>query len=130
MRYYFISDLHIGGDGGLDTVDFEVELIPFLGELRAGPKPAELIIVGDFLGLWELTTVESPRKVDHIAGRHAELFEEFRKTGEELAITVVPGNHDYELACYSECEEALARFGIRLDAPSSQLLSKAACSGP
>jgi UDP-2,3-diacylglucosamine pyrophosphatase LpxH len=114
MRYYFISDLHIGGDGGLDTVDFEAELIRFLGELRVGPKPAELIIVGDFLGLWELTRVESPRKVDYIAGRHAELFEAFRKTGEEIAITVVPGNHDYELACYPECEESLARFGIRL----------------
>ena len=53
--YYLISDLHIGGDGGLAQCQFENELIQFLREIAAGPQPAELIIVGDAFGFWELT---------------------------------------------------------------------------
>jgi UDP-2,3-diacylglucosamine pyrophosphatase LpxH len=47
--YYLISDLHIGGDGGLARCLFENELIQFLREIAAGPQPAELIIIGDGL---------------------------------------------------------------------------------
>ena len=47
--YYLISDLHIGGDGGLAHCLFENELIQFLREIAAGPQPAELIIIGDGL---------------------------------------------------------------------------------
>jgi hypothetical protein len=35
--YYLISDLHIGGDGGLARCLFENELIQFLREIAAGP---------------------------------------------------------------------------------------------
>jgi UDP-2,3-diacylglucosamine pyrophosphatase LpxH len=45
--YYLISDLHIGGDGGLARCLFENDLIQFLRKIAAGPQPAELIIVGD-----------------------------------------------------------------------------------
>ena len=31
--YYFISDLHIGGDEALGVCDFEVELIDFMDEI-------------------------------------------------------------------------------------------------
>jgi len=60
--YYLISDLHIGGDGGLARCDFEHELIEFLAQIAAGPTPAELIIVGDAFGFWELTDREGPSK--------------------------------------------------------------------
>ena len=52
-EYYFISDLHIGGDAELDICDFEPELIEFLKELEKKDINTELIIVGDVLGFWE-----------------------------------------------------------------------------
>jgi len=53
--YYFISDLHIGGDEQLQQVDFLDELLAFLEELEENDEDAELIINGDAFGLWEFT---------------------------------------------------------------------------
>lgn len=59
--YYLISDLHIGGDGGLARCLFENDLIQFLRKIAAGPQPAELIIIGDGL-TWLLSrTVRGAR---------------------------------------------------------------------
>ena len=113
--YYFISDLHIGGDGDLDQCDFEGELIAFLRRITEGPLPAELIIIGDAFGLWELTEVKDDTKVQRIARTHRELFEQFRETGRRIRITLVPGNHDYELACVPSYKDVLAGFNIRLE---------------
>ena len=33
-EYFFISDMHIGGDGALNDIDFEDELIEFLKVLE------------------------------------------------------------------------------------------------
>lgn len=114
--YYFISDLHIGGDGALDQCDFEPELIAFLRRIADGPGPAELIIIGDAFGIWELTEVTDDTKIQRIAGTHGELFEEFREAGRRIRITLVPGNHDYELACIPAYEEELAQYNIHVEA--------------
>ena len=114
-KYYFISDLHIGGDGDLDICNFEQELIAFLREVASQPPSTELIIVGDAFGLWELTQGRGPEKLEFIAARHPALFEQFRRTGERIRITLMPGNHDYDLACYPAYRDTLARYGIRLD---------------
>lgn len=114
-RYYFISDLHIGGDGVLDHCDFENELIGFLRDLESAPGPAELIIIGDAFGLWELTEGKGPAKLEHIASTHQPLFEQFRRAGRHVTITLLPGNHDYDLACYPEYVSKLAEYNIRLD---------------
>lgn len=113
--YYFISDLHIGGDAELDICDFEPELIEFLKELEKKNRETELIIVGDIFGFWELTGVEGIEKLEIIAGHHRELFDQFRKTGEKITITVIPGNHDYPLACESVFIKALGEYNIRLE---------------
>ena len=113
--YYLISDLHIGGDGGLARCDFERELIGFLAEIAAGPMPAELIIVGDAFGFWELTDREGPSKLERIAATCPALFRQFRETGERMTITLLPGNHDYDLACVPEYEAELARYNVRLE---------------
>jgi len=63
MTYYFISDLHIGGDEALGVCDYEVELIEFLEKLAAQPEDAELLIIGDIFGLWEFTDIEGPEKL-------------------------------------------------------------------
>ncbi|MGH3144199.1 MAG: phosphoesterase, partial [Rubrobacter sp.] len=41
-QYFFISDMHIGGDGELRNCDFEDELIEFLQSLEEH-EDAELI---------------------------------------------------------------------------------------
>jgi UDP-2,3-diacylglucosamine pyrophosphatase LpxH len=113
--YYLISDLHIGGDGGLARCKFERELIEFLAGIAGGPLPAELIIVGDAFGFWELTDREGVSKLETIASMHPALFRQLRDTGERLRITLLPGNHDYDLACVPGYEAELARYNIRLE---------------
>lgn len=117
--YYFISDLHIGGDGALNHCEFETELIAFLQQIAKGPTPAELIIVGDAFGLWELTETNGMSKLEWIIQSHPVLFEQFRATGEQIAITLLPGNHDYELACVPAYKHLLAEYHINLEPESS-----------
>ena len=63
MTYYFISDLHIGGDEALGVCDYEDELIEFLEKLAAPGEDAELLIIGDIFGMWEFTDMEGPEKL-------------------------------------------------------------------
>src|SRR5215208_8336542 len=103
---FFISDMHIGGDGALHNIDFEDELIQFLKSLEQ-EQDAELIINGDAFGLWEFTTLEGTEKLEALIKQQPRLFEQFRKTGEKVPITLMPGNHDYELACYPQYVDRL-----------------------
>lgn len=113
--FYFVSDLHFGGDGGLMKCDFTDEFVAFLKKLEKKDKQTELIINGDAFGFWELTTVEGTQKLDEIVKYHQEIFEQLKKTGEKIQITLMVGNHDYDLACYREYFEKLAAFNISLD---------------
>jgi UDP-2,3-diacylglucosamine pyrophosphatase LpxH len=113
--YYLISDLHIGGDEQLEHVAFMDELLEFLRELETTDEDAELIINGDAFGLWEFTTVEGPAKFDALLERYPELFEQLRATGAQVPITLIPGNHDYELAAHDEYVDRLAAYNVRLE---------------
>lgn len=113
--FYFVSDLHFGGDGDLMKCDFTDEFVHFLKMLEKQDKRTELIINGDAFGFWELTTVEGTMKLDEIVKYHAEIFGQLRRTGEKIRITLMVGNHDYDLACYREYHEKLKAFNISLD---------------
>ncbi|WP_440769766.1 metallophosphoesterase [Natronorubrum sp. DTA28] len=112
--YYVISDLHIGGDEQLEEVEFLDELYEFLERLEATDENAELIINGDAFGLWEFTTVEGIEKFDVLEATYPQLFEQLRATGENVPITLLPGNHDHELAAYDEYVERLAAYNVTL----------------
>ena len=114
-EYFFVSDLHIGGDEQLKILDFEDEFIAFLKMLEERGADTELVIIGDALGLWEFTTAEGTEKFDLLVADHAQLFEQFRATGEHITITLIPGNHDYELACYPGFVDRLREYGIVLE---------------
>ena len=114
-QYYFISDMHIGGEGPLDECEFENELIDFLKMLENEPGNTELIIVGDAFGLWELTEIKGVEKLRTIVRSHLPLFEQFRRTGAKIRITLIPGNHDYDLACDPEYIPLLKEYGITLE---------------
>jgi len=112
--YYAISDLHIGGDEQLEHVEFIDELLAFLERLEEIDENAELLINGDAFGLWEFTGIEGIEKFDALVERYPELFEQLRATGENVRITLLPGNHDHELAAYDEYVERFAAYNVNL----------------
>ncbi|ELY51290.1 MULTISPECIES: metallophosphoesterase [Natronorubrum] len=114
-EYVFISDLHMGGDEQLTTLDFEVELLDFLADLEERGGDVELIINGDAFGLWEYAEVTGPAKLERVIADHPRVFEQLRATGAEIDITLIPGNHDYDLACYPAHVDRLAEFNVALE---------------
>lgn len=112
--YYVISDLHIGGDEQLGKVEFLEELLDFLERLEKTDENAELVINGDAFGLWEITTHEGIEKFDVLVEEYPELFEQLSATGETISITLLPGNHDHELAAYDEYVERFAEYNVDL----------------
>ncbi len=112
--YYVISDLHIGGDEQLGEIDFLEELLEFLERLETTDEDAELLINGDMFGLWEFTQVDGPAKFEMLLERYPALFEQLRATGESIPITLLPGNHDSELAAYDEYANRLAEYNVDL----------------
>jgi UDP-2,3-diacylglucosamine pyrophosphatase LpxH len=112
--YYVISDLHIGGDEQLGDVEFLDELLGFLETLEETNENAELVINGDAFGLWEFTTIEGTAKFEALVELYPELFEQFRATGETVPITMVPGNHDHELAAFDEYVDRFAEYNVNL----------------
>lgn len=115
MTYYFISDLHIGGDEALGVCDYEAELIDFLEWLAAQQEDAELLIIGDIFGLWEFTDINGAEKLTAIMDQFPRIFEALRNAGKTVRITMLPGNHDYEIACYPEFVEMLKPYHIHLE---------------
>ena len=71
-------------------------------ELEKKDSETELIIAGDTFGFWELTTVQGTAQLDEIVKYHQHIFEQLKRTGERIKITMMVGNHDYDLACYPE----------------------------
>lgn len=112
---YLISDLHFGGDGGLQSCDFTNEIIEFLRDLARKKGEIELVIAGDTFGFWELTTIEGVAQLDEIINHHREIFEQFKRTGAQIEITMMVGNHDYDLACDAVYAEKLRAYNINLD---------------
>ena len=113
--YYLISDLHIGGDEALGVCDFEAELVAFLQKLAGQEEEAELVVVGDIFGMWEFTNIEGPEKLQTLMQQFPNIFDAFREAGEKIKITILPGNHDYEIACYPEFVEMLKPYNIHLE---------------
>ncbi len=112
--YYVISDLHIGGDEQLERVDFLDELLEFLERLEQTAETAELVINGDAFGLWELTALEGVEKFDHLVATYPQLFDQLEATGENIDITLIPGNHDHELAAYDEYVDRFKAYNVDL----------------
>jgi hypothetical protein len=82
----------------------------------AGRSPhTELLIVGDTFGLWELTLVEGIEKLDHIITAHQAIFDQLRATSARIKVTMMVGNHDYDLACNPDFAAQLKVYNIRLD---------------
>src|SRR6201981_3758863 len=115
QKYYLVSDLHMGGDGALQHCDYSAEFIEFLKELEKEGPDTELLIIGDTFGFWELTLVQGVEKLDHIISAHQAIFDQLRVTGARIKITMMVGNHDYELGCDADYADKLKAYNIQLD---------------
>ena len=115
QKYYFVSDLHMGGDGRLQHCDYAAEFIAFLKQLETEAPDTELLIVGDTFGFWELTLVHGAEKLEHIVTAHQAIFDQLRATGARIKITMMVGNHDYDLACNPAYVDKLQSYNIHLD---------------
>ena len=113
---YFISDLHIGGDGITNAFEAEQELIEFIEWLNRRSKSTdlELIIAGDFLGLWEVQEKRGLDKFHFITETHRAVFQGLKELSQNISIILIPGNHDHELACFKEYGQLLREWGIEL----------------
>jgi UDP-2,3-diacylglucosamine pyrophosphatase LpxH len=115
QKYYFVSDLHMGGDGRLQHCDYAAEFIAFLKGLEKEAPDTELLIVGDTFGFWELTLEDGVEKLEHIVKAHQAIFDQLRATGACIKVTMMVGNHDYELACNPAYVDKLQAYNIHLD---------------
>lgn len=115
-QYYLVSDLHMGGDGQLQHCDYTTEFVAFLKGLEQQGPDTELLIVGDTFGFWELTQVSGIDKLGHIIQAHQAIFDQLRATGARIKVTMMVGNHDYDLACQPAFAALLKDYHIHLDA--------------
>jgi UDP-2,3-diacylglucosamine pyrophosphatase LpxH len=113
--YYLVSDLHMGGDGQLQVCDYTDEFVAFLKELEQKDEEVELIIAGDTFGFWELTEIQGAAKLDEIIRQHSAIYQQMKRTGQKIKITLMVGNHDYDLACNPEFVAKLKAYNINLD---------------
>jgi UDP-2,3-diacylglucosamine pyrophosphatase LpxH len=79
-----------------------------------GPE-TELLIAGDTFGFWELTLVHGTEKLEHIIKAHQNIFDQLRATGARIKVTMMVGNHDYDLACDPAYGHKLRSYNIHLD---------------
>ena len=105
----------MGGDGALQHCDYTAEFIEFLKGLEKEGPNTELLIVGDTFGFWELTLVQGVEKLDYIITAHQAIFDQLRATGARIKITMMVGNHDYDLACNADFASRLQIYNIHLD---------------
>jgi len=82
----FISDLHLGDGTRTDDFSRDSQLLEFLG--FAENEAEELIILGDFLELWQAD-------LDRVLFRHSEVINKLLSLKSKLNLTYVIGNHDY-----------------------------------
>jgi UDP-2,3-diacylglucosamine pyrophosphatase LpxH len=115
-EFYFVSDMHMGGDGNLMECDYAEEFIGWLRTLEQRATPdTELIIMGDTFGLWESTQVKYVDGAKAIIATHKPIFDQLKRVGEKMKITMMVGNHDYDLACDPAYGPLLKEYNITLD---------------
>src|SRR5262249_7524291 len=105
----------MGGDSQLQHCDYTTEFIAFLKDLETQDPNTELLIVGDTFGFWELTLVQGIAKLEHIIHAHQAIFDQLKATGARIRVTMMVGNHDYDLACDPAFAGKLKAYNIHLD---------------
>jgi UDP-2,3-diacylglucosamine pyrophosphatase LpxH len=113
----FLSDSHIGGDGGRDIFESPDDMKELFDELAADPRPVELVLAGDFfdfLRISERPAGSNGASLTIERQEYRELFEALRQfgRGESRTVIYLPGNHDAEMWWNPDVRAALEREGL------------------
>ena len=82
----FISDLHLGDGSRTDDFHRDKEFLKFLEFIEK--EAQELIILGDFLELWQAD-------LDRVLFIHSKAINKLLSLRDKVKLTYVVGNHDY-----------------------------------
>lgn len=110
----FLSDHHIGGDNKLDTFDNAKEFIAFLDQLEHEHKAMELVLLGDFFELLQITPTKIKNKIEILLQKpeYKQLFQRLLQFSKKHKIVYIIGNHDQELYWNTDLQRTLANYGI------------------
>jgi UDP-2,3-diacylglucosamine pyrophosphatase LpxH len=128
-RRVVISDVHLGAGDRLDDFDDDEALISFIERYVAGAEPTELILAGDtveFLQVRlpgldddEYSDAAAERRLGAVVRAHAGVFAALASfiADPRHQLTVLIGNHDFELHFPAAKARFAAAVGLELDDP-------------
>ncbi|MEI7642798.1 MAG: UDP-2,3-diacylglucosamine diphosphatase [Chloroflexales bacterium] len=128
-RRIIVSDLHLGGGDRLDDFDDDLAFAAFIDTYVCCDDPTELILAGDTLEFlqvrlpdlddedWSEATAE--RRIATIIAAHPLVFAALARfiAGPERQLTVMIGNHDFELHYPAAKARLTAAVGLSLGDP-------------
>jgi UDP-2,3-diacylglucosamine pyrophosphatase LpxH len=129
MRRLVLSDLHLGAGDRLDDFTADAELAALLHHYAADPEPTELILAGDTFEFLQVCLPDVPglewssraaaRRLETILRAHAAPVAALRAflARRDNQVTVLIGNHDFELH-YASAKQVLRQaLGLAPDDP-------------
>ncbi|MGB9753465.1 metallophosphoesterase [Roseiflexus castenholzii] len=129
IRRLVLSDLHMGAGDRRDDFSADAELAALLRYYAAEPTPTELILAGDTFEFLQVCLPDVPdlewspraaaRRLEAILNAHAEPVAALRAflSRRDNQVTVIIGNHDFELH-YASAKQTLRRaLGLAPDDP-------------
>ncbi|MFQ3630306.1 metallophosphoesterase [Roseiflexus sp.] len=129
IRRLVLSDLHLGAGDRLDDFTANAELTALLHHYAAEPGPTELILAGDTFEFLQVCLPDVPdlewspraaaRRLETILQAHSEPVAALRSflAQRENQVTVIIGNHDFELH-YASAKQTLRQvLGLASDDP-------------
>lgn len=113
----FLSDCHIGGDGGRDIFESPDDLTALFTELAAHAGPVELVLAGDFFDCLRIASVPpGANRVSATLARpeYAALFAALRRFAatDGKRVVYIPGNHDAEVWWNGDIRKTLLDGGF------------------
>ncbi|HMQ29931.1 MAG TPA: metallophosphoesterase [Chloroflexaceae bacterium] len=128
-RRIVLSDIHLGGGDRLDDFDDDEALIDFINRYVAGDEPTELILAGDtveFLQVRlpgldddEYSDAAAAARLEAVVRAHAGVFAALARfmADPRHQLTVLIGNHDFELHYPAAKASFAAAVGLSADDP-------------
>jgi UDP-2,3-diacylglucosamine pyrophosphatase LpxH len=135
QRRIIVSDLHLGGGDRLDDFDDDMAFAAFIDSYVCGEDPTDLILAGDTVEFLQVRLPDiddddwseeaAERRISTIIAAHPLSFAALARfiAGPERQLTVLIGNHDFELhypaakACFANAVglnlgDPQLRFGV------------------